>query len=102
MIDLFNLTSSLNVKEVVGDFIRWTKRELDFRHESNNAVAFLKYSQGTPATVIPKQYQEYTSAKVLVQEFISDGVSVLDIVLGKYSANSLLKRELTPTKWLCI
>ena len=59
VIDLFNLTSSLNVKEVVGDFIRWTKRELDFRHESNNAVAFLKYSQGTPATVIPKQYQEY-------------------------------------------
>src|SRR3989344_8003630 len=70
-IDLFNLTSSLSVKEVADDFIRWTKRELDFRHESNNAVAFFKYSQETPATVIPKQYQEYTSARVLIQEFIS-------------------------------
>lgn len=96
LIDLFNLTSSLSVKEVAEDFIRWTKRELDFRNESNNAVAFLKYSQGSPATVIPKQYQEYTSAKVLIQEFISDGVSVLDVVLGKYSREQLMEKGINP------
>jgi len=98
LIDLFNLTSSLSVKEVADDFIRWTKRELDFRHESNNAMAFLKYSQGTPATVIPKQYQEYTSARVLIQEFISDGVSVLDVVLGKYGAEQLMEKGIDPDK----
>ncbi len=92
VIDLFNLTSSLNIKEVADDFIRWTKRELDFRNESNNAAAFLKYSQGYPATIIPKQYQEHTSAKVLVQEFISDGISVLDIVLGKYNHQQLMEK----------
>ena len=96
IIDLLNLFSSLSVKEVAGDFIRWTKRELDFRHESNNAVAFLKYSQGTPATVIPKQYQEYTSEKVLIQEFISDGVSVLDVVLGKHSREQLMEKGINP------
>src|SRR3989344_3568520 len=96
LIDLFNLTSSLNVKEVADDFVRWTKRELDFRHESNNAAAFLEYSQGTPTTVIPRQYQEYTSARVLIQEFISDGVSVLDVVLGKYDAEQLMEKGINP------
>jgi len=98
LIDLFNLTSSLSVKEVADDFIRWTKRELDFRHESNNAAAFLKYSQGAPVTVIPKQYQEYTSARVLIQEFISDGFSVLDVVLGKYSREQLMEKGIDPDK----
>ena len=96
VIDLFNLTSSLSVKEVADDFIRWTKRELDFRNESNNAVAFLEYSKGTPATVIPKQYQEHTSAKVLIQELVTDGVSVLDVVLGKYSREQLIERGINP------
>src|SRR3989338_8347499 len=98
LIDLFNLTSSLSVKEVSDDFIRWTKRELDFRHESNNAMAFLKYSQRTPATVIPKQYQEYTSARSLIQEFISDGVSVFDVVLGKYGAEQLIEKGINPDR----
>jgi len=98
LIDLFNLTSSLSVKEVADDFIRWTKRELDFRHESNNAAAFLEYSQGTPTTVIPRQYQEYTSARVLIQEFISDGVSVLDVVLGKYGAEQLIEKGINPDR----
>ena len=96
LIDLFNFTSSLSVKEVADDFIRWTKRELDFRHESNNAAAFLEYSQGTPTTVIPRQYQEYTSARVLIQEFISDGVSVLDVVLGKYGPEQLMEKGINP------
>src|SRR3989339_426374 len=98
LIDLFNLTSSLNVKEVADDFIRWTKRELDFRHESNNAAAFSKYSRGTPVTVIPRQYQEYTSAKVLIQELISNGVSVLDVVLGKYGAEYLMEKGIDPNQ----
>lgn len=98
IIDLFNLFSALSVKEVAGDFIRWTKRELDFRYESNNGAAFLEYSQRTPATIIPKQYQEYTSAKVLIQEFISDGVSVLDIVLGKYSRGQLIEKGINPER----
>jgi len=98
LIDLFNFTSSLSVKEVADDFVRWTKRELDFRHESNNAAAFLEYSQGTPTTVIPKQYQEYTSARVLIQEFISDGVSVLDVVLGKYGLEQLMEKGINPDR----
>ena len=57
---------------------------------------FLKYSQKSPATVIPKQYQEYTSARVLIQEFISDGVSVLDVVLGKYSRERLIEKGINP------
>lgn len=96
VIDLFNLTSSLSVKEVADDFIRWTKRELDFRHESNNAAAFLEYSKRIPGTIIPKQYQEYTSAKVLIQEFISDGISVLDVVLGKYNRQQLIEKGIDP------
>ena len=98
IIDVFNLVSSLSVKEVADDFNRWTKRELDFRHESNNAAAFLEYSQGTPTTVIPRQYQEYTSARVLIQEFISDGVSVLDVVLGKYGAEQLIEKGINPDR----
>lgn len=95
-VDLLNLTSSLTAKEVVTDFIRWTRRELDFRHESNNAVAFLKYGKEASGTIIPKQYQEYTSSRVLIQEYISDGVSVLDIILGKYSREQLIEKKINP------
>ncbi|KKR47429.1 MAG: Ubiquinone biosynthesis protein [Parcubacteria group bacterium GW2011_GWA1_40_21] len=97
-IDLLNLTSFLSVREVATDFIRWTKRELDFRHESNNAVAFLKYSKGAPGTIIPKQHQEYTSSRVLIQELILGGVSVLDIILGKYSREQLIEKRINPDK----
>lgn len=96
VIDLLNLTSSLSTKEVATDFIRWTRRELDFRYESNNAVAFLKYSQGVPGTIIPKQYQEHTSPRILIQDFISDGVSVLDIIRDKYSREQLAEKRINP------
>ena len=92
------MTSFLSVREVATDFIRWTKRELDFRHESNNAVAFLKYSKGAPGTIIPKQHQEYTSSRVLIQELILGGVSVLDIILGKYSREQLIEKRINPDK----
>jgi len=91
-VDLLSFFSALSAKELVGDLIRWTRKELDFRNESNNAVAFLKYRQETSTTVIPKQYQEYARPRVLVQEFIQGGISVLDVVLGKYSRKQLIDR----------
>ena len=57
---------------------------------------FWSIARGTPATVIPKQYQEHTSAKVLIQELVTDGVSVLDVVLGKYSREQLTERGINP------
>lgn len=96
VIDLLNLTSSLSIKEVAADFIRWTRRELDFRYESNNAVAFLKYSKGVQGTIIPRQYQEHTSSRVLIQELISGGVSVLNIISSEQSREQLIDKKINP------
>ncbi|MEK9184044.1 MAG: AarF/UbiB family protein, partial [Patescibacteria group bacterium] len=94
LIDFFRFFTVITAAEVASDFIGWTRRELDFRHESRNAMAFYEYSRGSDQTIIPIQYPEMTTSKVLVQEFIENGVLVEDIILGKIQKDELLKKNI--------
>jgi predicted unusual protein kinase regulating ubiquinone biosynthesis (AarF/ABC1/UbiB family) len=83
IMDFFKLFSAISAHAVVSDFVVWTRRELDFTYEAKNAEAIYDHSASHPRTIVPKQYLEHTTPRVLIQEFLEEGVPVDDIVFGK-------------------
>jgi ubiquinone biosynthesis protein len=79
---------TINIVGVVKEFGNTIKRELDFRHEAANIVRFGHCFEGDPDIRIPKVYSEYTSTRILVEEFIR-GIKVSDL-------ESLLKNGNNP------
>lgn len=81
--DFFALFSGIRVREMVSEFIFWSKREMDFTFESRNAFIIRKHSEEYPMTIIPEQYFELSSTKVVIQEFIRGGISISDFLKEK-------------------
>ncbi len=81
--DFFTLFSRVRLQEIVLEFISWSKHKLDFTVESKNAFIIHKHSKEYPLTVIPEQYLEFSTSRVLVQEFIEDGISISDFIKEK-------------------
>ena len=96
--DFFRFLSSLYLEEIVCEFISWTKKELDFTFETKNAMAVYKHSLMHPRTVVPKQYPELSTSRVLIQELIEldDGVAVEDLFFKNYSFNHLSESGINP------
>jgi ubiquinone biosynthesis protein len=59
--------------EIVGEFERSIKAELDYAQEGRNADHFFRNFRDHPRIYIPRVYWDYTSAKILTLEYI-DGV----------------------------
>ncbi len=72
LIGVFHLFDSLQIKDVVSEFVSWTKKELDFRQELHNAQALYAHSAAHPRTIIPRYFAEYSTKRVLVSEFLID------------------------------
>jgi ubiquinone biosynthesis protein len=74
---------AINVVGVVKEFGRIINHELDFRHEAGNMVRFRHNFEGQSDIYVPKVYSEYTTRKILVEEFISGTkVSELETLLA--------------------
>ena len=73
----------INLTGVVNEFGKTIKKELDFRHEAGNIIRFGHCFKDDPDIKVPKIYSQYTSRRILVEEFIS-GTKVSDL-------NTLLK-----------
>jgi len=74
---------ALNIVGVVKEFGRIIKNELDFRHEAGNIVRFKHNFEGHPDIYVPEIYSEYTTRKILVEEFITGTkVSELETLLA--------------------
>jgi ubiquinone biosynthesis protein len=74
---------AINIVGVVKEFGRIIKNELDFRHEAGNIVRFKHNFEGHPDIYVPKIYSEYTTRKILVEEFITGiKVSELDTLIA--------------------
>ncbi|MEI7499642.1 MAG: AarF/UbiB family protein [Bacteroidota bacterium] len=69
---------AINLTGVVKEFGKTIKKELDFRHEAANVVRFGHCFENDPDIKVPKIYSQYTSKRVLVEEFIS-GTKVSDL-----------------------
>ena len=68
----------IDARELVDEFARSIRQELDYRLEARNAEQFHRHFAAHPHVRIPKVYWSYTRARVLTLEFI-DGVQAADL-----------------------
>ena len=74
----FPEAKKIHTTRIVEEFARWTEQELDFRNEAKNAIRFRQNFLNNNHIVIPQLYNEYTTSKLLVLEFL-DGTELNQI-----------------------
>ena len=74
----------VDANEVVDEFARSIRQELDYRLEGRNADAFHKDFAGHPHVAVPRVYWTYTRSRVLTLEYL-DGVQLADLELDAWS-----------------
>jgi ubiquinone biosynthesis protein len=70
----------IDAGEIVDEFARSIRQELDYRLEARNADAFHKDFAGHPHVAVPRVYWTYTRSRVLTLEYL-DGVQLADLEL---------------------
>jgi ubiquinone biosynthesis protein len=68
----------IDARQLVDEFARSIRHELDYRLEARNAEAFHRNFAGHPHVHVPRVFWSYTRARVLTLEWL-DGVQVVDI-----------------------
>jgi len=69
----------MDPRELVDEFARSIRLELDYAHEARNADAFHRNFAGDPAVVVPRVIKSYSTARILTLEFLrGTKVSELD------------------------
>jgi ubiquinone biosynthesis protein len=74
----------IDTNEIVDEFGRSIRQELDYRLEARNAEAFHKNFAGHPHVSVPRVYWTYTRARVLTLEYL-EGVQLADLDLEHWS-----------------
>jgi ubiquinone biosynthesis protein len=74
----------VDTREIVDEFARSIRQELDYRQEGRNAQAFHRNFAGHPHVVVPRTYWSYTSKRVLTLEYL-DGVQLADLVVDDWT-----------------
>jgi ubiquinone biosynthesis protein len=70
----------IDANEIVDEFSRSIRQELDYRMEGRSADAFHRNFAAHPHVAIPKVYWSYTRSRVLTLEYV-DGVQLADLEL---------------------
>jgi ubiquinone biosynthesis protein len=70
----------VDTRQLVDEFARSIRKELDYRQEGRNAQNFHRNFAGDPHVRIPKVYWQYTRPRVLTLEWI-DGIQLADLDL---------------------
>jgi ubiquinone biosynthesis protein len=81
----------VDTRQLVDEFARSIRKELDYRQEGRNAQNFHRNFAGHPHVHVPKVYWQYTRPRVLTLEWI-DGIQLADIDLVAMTAEE--RREL--------
>jgi ubiquinone biosynthesis protein len=74
----------IDARELVDEFARSIRHELDYRQEGRNAQAFHRHFAGHPHVRIPRVYWSYSRQRVLTLELL-DGTQLADIELEGYT-----------------
>jgi ubiquinone biosynthesis protein len=74
----------VDTREIVDEFARSIRLELDYRQEGRNAQAFHRNFAGHPHVAVPRTYWSYTSKRVLTLEFL-DGIQLADLDLDAWT-----------------
>jgi ubiquinone biosynthesis protein len=70
----------VDTRQLVDEFARQIRQELDYRQEARNAQTFHRNFAGHPHVRVPKVYWHYTRPRVLTLEWI-DGIQLADVDL---------------------
>jgi ubiquinone biosynthesis protein len=70
----------VDTRQLVDEFARQIRKELDYRQEGRNAQSFHRHFAGSPHIRVPKVYWQYTRARVLTLEWI-EGIQLADVDL---------------------
>jgi ubiquinone biosynthesis protein len=74
----------VDTNDIVDEFARSIRQELDYRMEGRNAEAFHKDFAGHPHVAVPRVYWTYTRARVLTLERL-EGVQLADLDFEHWS-----------------
>ncbi len=74
----------VDARQLVDEFARSIRQELDYRLEARNAETFRGNFAGHPHVRIPRVYWSYTRPRVLTLEFL-EGTKLADLDLDSYS-----------------
>jgi ubiquinone biosynthesis protein len=74
----------VDTRDIVDEFARSIRQELDYRLEARNADAFHKNFAGHPHVSVPRVYWSYTRARVLTLEFL-EGTQLADLELDRWT-----------------
>jgi len=83
------------IVEPLGEFVDWTREELDYRHEARYSEHLAGYAKDNPAQHIPRVYSAYTTRRILVVEFL-DGITLLEYLRACETDDPGRVRELEP------
>jgi ubiquinone biosynthesis protein len=74
----------IDTRELVDEFAKSIRQELDYRLEGRNAEAFHLNFAGHPHVSVPRVYWSYTRSRVLTLEYL-DGIQVRDLELDAWT-----------------
>jgi ubiquinone biosynthesis protein len=78
----------IDARELVDEFARSIRHELDYRQEGRNAQAFHRTFAGHPHVRIPRVYWSYSRQRVLTLELL-DGPQLVDLEVEGYTVDEL-------------
>jgi ubiquinone biosynthesis protein len=81
----------IDARQLVDEFARSIRHELDYRLEARNAAAFHRNFAGHPHVHVPRVFWSYTRARVLTLERL-EGIQVVDVDPQEWSLEE--RREL--------
>jgi ubiquinone biosynthesis protein len=73
----------IDARQLVDEFARSIRQELDYRLEARNAEAFHHRFSGHPHVLIPRVYWSYTRTRVLTLELV-EGMQLADLPLDAW------------------
>jgi len=74
----------IDARELVDEFARSIRHELDYRQEGRNAQAFHRHFAGHPHVRIPRVYWSYSRQRVLTLELL-EGPQLVDLEIEGYT-----------------
>src|SRR5256886_9333782 len=74
----------IDARQLVDEFSRSIRQELDYRLQARNADAFPRHFAGHPHVRVPRVFWSYTRTRVLTLEWL-DGTQVADIDVDTWS-----------------
>lgn len=79
LIDITSVLGQAKMRPVFRDFVRWTRREINFTQEAKNADRLHQDNDYNPHQRVPWIYWEFTTTRIVVMEYL-DGMAVSDLV----------------------